>query len=250
MNPTLQTLVDLQEVDSVILELQRKIEEFPILMQRLDQQLEEHEESLAALRKRLQEQEKLRRTRELDVESRNEQIKKYQSQLLQVKTNKEYSALLNEISGLKTKNDLTEEDILELMESIERAKKAIAEAEKEVKEEKVKIIDVKKEKDAEQADLQAALAQQQSIRDQMVATIDEKILKEYTKLLQLRNGIAVSSVGDGGVCWGCHVAVTPQMFAEIKSGEILHRCPTCFRFLFWPNQEGEHDIDGAGEKVQ
>lgn len=243
MNPTLQTLVDLQEVDSVILDLQRQMEEFPVLMQRLDQQLEEHEQSLAEIRTRLDEQEKLRRSKERDVESRNEQIKKYQSQLLQVKTNKEYSALLNEISGLKTKNDLTEEDILELMESVERAKKAIAEAEKEVEEEKVKIVEVKQEKEAEQADLQARLEQHQRTRDQMAATVDEKILNEYTKLLKLRNGMAVSSVGDGGVCWGCHVAVTPQMFAEIKSGKLLHRCPTCFRFLYWPDQEDSQNAD-------
>ncbi len=233
MNSTLQTLVDLQKIDSVIFELQRLIDEFPVLIQRLDQQLEEHEESLITLRARLAEQEKLRRSKELDVESRIDQIKKYQGQLLQVKTNKEYSALLNEISGLKTKNDLTEEDILELMESVERAKKAIAETAKEVEIEKVKIVEVKREKGAEQADLQAKLEQHQARCDQMAATVDEKVLKEYTKLLKLRNGIAVSSVGEGGVCRGCHVAVTPQMFAEVKGGDVLHRCPTCFRFLYW-----------------
>ncbi len=239
MNSTLQTLVDLQKIDSVILELQRQIEEFPVLIQRLDQQLEEHEESLITLQTRLGEQEKLRRSKELDVESRNDQIKKYQSQLLQVKTNKEYSALLNEISGLKTKNDLTEEDILELMESVERAKKAIAETEKEVDVEKVKIVEVKREKGAEQTDLEAELTQHQNGRKQMAATVDEKVLKEYIKLLKLKNGVAVSSVGDGGVCYGCHVAVTAQMFAEIRGSDVLHRCPTCFRFLYWPVQEEE-----------
>ena len=61
MNSTLQTLVDLQKVDSVILGLQRQIDEFPVLVQRLDQQLAEHEESLTELRARLTEQEKLRR---------------------------------------------------------------------------------------------------------------------------------------------------------------------------------------------
>jgi predicted nucleic acid-binding Zn-ribbon protein len=237
VNSTLRTLVDLQKIDSVILELQRQIDEFPILIQRLDQQQEEHEASLAALQTRLTEQEKLRRSKELDVESRNDQVKKYQNQLLQVKTNKEYSALLNEISGLKTKNDLAEEDILELMESIERAKKAITETEKEVEVEKKNIAEIKRQKGSEQDDLQTELKQHQAERDQMAVTIDEKVLKEYTKLLQLRNGIAVSSVGEGGVCWGCHVAVTPQMFAEIKGKEMLHRCPTCFRFLYWAGEQ-------------
>lgn len=243
MNATLHTLVDLQQIDSVILTLQGRIDEFPELIRRLDQQLDAHEESLAALRTRLEEQEKLRRSKELDVDTRNDQIKKYQGQLLQVKTNKEYSALLNEISGLKTRNELTEEDILELMESIERAKKAIAETEREVDAEKVKVVDVKREKTAEQADLQAELERHQARREELASTIDQHVLKEYTKLLQLRNGIAVCSVGEGGVCHGCHVAVTPQMFAEIKSSEAMHRCPVCFRFLYW---EDDHAEQGQG----
>lgn len=237
MNATLQTLVELQEVDSIILNLQQKIAEFPQLVQRLDQQLVDWENNLTMMRTRLEEQEKLRRTKELDVESRTEQIKKYQGQLLQVKTNKEYSALLTEINGLKTKNSLTEDDILELMESIERAKKAIAETQKEVEQDKVKIARVKKEKEAEQIDVENVLQTHQEQRQQLTTSVEEKVLKEYAKLLKLRNGVAVTAVAEEGVCTGCHVALTPQVFAEVKTGDYLHRCPICFRFLHWTNND-------------
>jgi predicted nucleic acid-binding Zn-ribbon protein len=247
VNPTLQTLIKLQQVDSVILGMQQHLDEFPKLLQRLDQQLAEHEESLVTVRKRLEEQEKLRRSKELDVESRHEQIKKYQSQLLQVKTNKEYSALLTEINGLKTKNSLTEDDILELMESIERARNAIVDAQKEVEEEKVKVAEVKEAKHAEQAELETALTRDQAQREEIAANVEEKVLKEYAKLLKLRNGVAVIAVEDGGICLGCHVAVTPQMFAEIKSGDFLHRCPTCFRFLYWTDHANGSESEKATE---
>jgi predicted nucleic acid-binding Zn-ribbon protein len=200
------------------------------------------------LRTRLEEQEKLRRTKELDVESRTEQIKKYQNQLLQVKTNKEYSALLTEINGLKTKNSLTEDDILELMESIERAKKAITENQKEVEQDKRKIMRVKKEKKAEQAEVEKILQRHQEQRQQFAEMVEEKILHEYSKLLKLRNGVAVTAVNAEGVCNGCHVALTPQMFAEVKTGEYLHRCPICFRFLHWTNNDtadGEVQEEGT-----
>ncbi len=66
-------------------------------------------------------------------------MKKYQGQLLQVKTNKEYSALLAEINGLKSKNTLIEDDIIELMESIERAKKAVKQAQDELARNKARV---------------------------------------------------------------------------------------------------------------
>ncbi len=233
MNTTLQTLIKLQEVDTIILDLQQKISEFPKIIQRLEKQVADHENNLLAIQSRFEEQEKLRRAKELDVEARLEKIKKYQGQLLQVKTNKEYSALLAEIKGLTTKNSLTEDDILELMESIERAKKAIVETQKDVEQEKDRIKQIKQEKEVENAEMQQILAKEQEKRHHLVTMAEEKVLKEYSKLLKLRNGLALTSVEEGGVCSGCHVALTPQMFAEVKTGEYLHRCPTCFRFLYW-----------------
>jgi predicted nucleic acid-binding Zn-ribbon protein len=243
VNTTLQTLIQLQDIDSVILDLQRKIAEFPEIARRLDQQLTDEESKLLTLQSHLEEQEKARRTKEVDVEARIEQIKKYQNQLLQVKTNKEYSALLAEIQGLKNKNSLTEDDILELMEGVERAKKAIVETRRHLEQEKTKIKQAKQEQEAEQVKLQHALAEEQGKHRQLIDKVEDKVLQEYTKLLKLRNGVAVTRVKDEGICNGCHVALTPQMFAEVKTREQLHRCPVCFRFLYWsderlPDQEG------------
>lgn len=241
MDTTLQTLIKLQDVDSVILDLQRRISEFPTIVQQLDKQLADSENNLSMMEARLEEQEKTRRSKELDVETREEQIKKYQNQLLQVKTNKEYSALLAEIRGLKNKNSLTEDDILELMESIERVKISIAEAQKTLEKERKKVAQVKREKEAEHVELQKVLAEQEEKRCQLAETIEEKVLEEYSKLLKLRSGMAVASVKEGGVCNGCHVALTPQMFAEVKTSEYLHRCPVCFRFLFWSDNSPPHE---------
>ncbi len=132
MNITLQALVKLQDVDTSIQEIQRNISIFPETIRQLDKQLAENEQKVEELKTSIEEQEKLRRSKEREVEMQNEQIKKYQGQLLQVKTNKEYSALLLEIKTLKSKNSLTEDDILELMESIERAKHALVNLQKRV----------------------------------------------------------------------------------------------------------------------
>ena len=241
MDTTLQVLIKLQEVDRVILNIQQKIDEFPNIMQQLDKQLSDSKQQIEKLQASIEEQEKIRRSKERDIETNTEQIKKYQGQLLQVKTNKEYSALLMEIKGLKAKNSLTEDDILELMESVERAKKALANSQEELRQITTRVHQEKEQKESEQLDIQQLLEQEQKKRGILTEDIKEGILKEYTKLFNLRNGLAVTTVEEEGVCEGCHVALTPQMFAEVKTGKFLHRCPTCFRFLYWTNSETQNE---------
>lgn len=235
MNTILQNLIKLQEVDAVILNLQRKIDGFPKILQQLEKQRSDTEQKVLSIRASLEDQDKTKRTKEIEIETNVEKMKKYQGQLLQAKTNKEYSVLLIEIQGLKNKNTLTEDDTLELMESIERAKKALTEAQKELEQKNSRLQQETQEKIHEQQQIEETLAREQKVRETFTATIDPNILKEYTKLFNLRNGNAVVPVGENGVCTGCYVALTPQMFAEIRSGEFIHRCPTCFRFLYSQN---------------
>ncbi len=243
MKTTLETLIKLQDVDTVIHDIQQKIAGFPEIIQQLDAQLSEKEEKVAKLKVRIEEQESIRRSKEREVEANNEKIKKYQGQLLQVKTNKEYSALLAEIKGLKSKDSLIEDDILELMESVERARNAIAVTQKELETERIRVQQEKQRKEEEQTELQSTLQQEQEKHDSLTNTVERNVLKEYSKLIGLRNGIAITSVGEGGVCTGCHVALTPQMFAEVKTGEYLHRCPTCVRFLYWLNSDSQQEAE-------
>ena len=237
MNITLRALVKLQDVDTSIQEIQRKIYVFPETIRQLDKQLTENEQKVEALKTSIEEREKLRRSKEREVETQNEQIRKYQGQLLQVKTNKEYSALLLEIKTLKSKNSLTEDDILELMESIERAKHALTSSQKELENARVRIQREKQIQEKSLAEIQNSLEKEQERRKILAQDVDAGALREYTKLFNLRNGVAISTVEEDGVCTGCHVALTPQMFAEIKTGKYLHRCPICFRFLYWTDNE-------------
>lgn len=239
MNTTLDALIKLQKIDLSIMDIRQKIDEFPEIMRQLDKQLQESDEKVAELQNNIDEQEKLRRSKERGIEMQNEQIKKYQTQLLQVKTNKEYSALLMEIKSAKSKNSLTEDDIIELMESVERAKEALIHSRKELQLANGRIEEERQRQESALKELQASLQKEEDGRTTLAEKVDDVTLREYTRLLKVRHGMAVAATEDGGVCTGCHVAVTPQMFTEIKSGQYLHRCPICFRFLYWKGSQEE-----------
>ncbi|PID58347.1 hypothetical protein CSB45_04575 [candidate division KSB3 bacterium] len=243
MNKILQTLIELQDVDAIILSDRQRIEAFPGKIRDLDTLLHDGEHKIAQITASINEQEKIRRSKELEIESNVEKIKKYQGQLTHVKTNKEYSALLAEITGLKNKNTLSEDDILELMESVERAKAALLTAQQELGVMQSRVTEEKQSREEELCALQKEVENKQQIRDELAGKIEQGVLKEYDRILKLRHGLAVSRVGEEGICSGCHVALTPQMHAEVKTGDFLHRCPVCFRYVYWAENDGE---EGAG----
>lgn len=232
MNSTLESLIALQHLDKTIFDIRQRVENIPQALQQLDELLTESEGKVSKTRVSIEDQERTRRSKESEIEANSEQMKKYQGQLLQVKTNKEYSALLAEINGLKSKNTLIEDDIIELMESIERAKHTLTQVQGETAQVKRRVEEEKQRYLAEQQEWQQQLAQEQQMRDAKAQEFEPAILREYSRLLQMRNGVAVAAVTENGTCTGCYVALTPQMFAEVKTKDTLHRCPVCLRFLY------------------
>lgn len=231
-NKTLATLIRLQELDSTLLKLQKEVEEIPKQIEALQQQAEKVVQRFTKVQAKVQEMEKERRNLEQELEDNEVHISKYRSQLLQVKTNKEYSALQVEIDTLKSKNAHMEERILQLMDQVEVTKKEEAQVNKEVIAEQEKIKKFIHDKEADRIKLEGELARLQKERQVLLELLpDKNIIQEYFKLLKVRNGLAVAIV-ENGICTGCHVSLTPQMFAEVKMQEKLIRCPTCFRFLY------------------
>ncbi len=232
MNSTLELLIALQQLDKTIFDMRQRIENIPKTLQQLDDLLADSEGKVANIHANIEEQERTRRSKEKEIEGNTEQIKKYQGQLLQVKTNKEYSALVAEVNGLKSKNTLIEDDIIELMESVERAKHALTQAQEEAVHVKRRASEEKQRYLVEQQKWQQQLEQEQQAREMKAQGIEPAILREYSRLLQMRNGVAVAAVAENGTCTGCYVALTPQMFAEVIDKDAMHRCPVCLRFLY------------------
>lgn len=229
---TLATLIQLQALDSTLSKLEKEIAEVPKQIEALRQQAEQATQRVAKVQAEVQRMEKERRNLELELEGNETQISKYRSQLLQVKTNKEYSALQLEIDTLKSKNAVIEERILYLMDEIEVRKQESARVSKEVAAEQEKIKKFIRDKEADKARLEEEFTRIQKERQALLEALSDKsLIQEYTRLLKVRSGIAVAAV-ENGICTGCHVSLTPQMFAEVKTREKLLRCPTCLRFLY------------------
>jgi hypothetical protein len=80
--------------------------------------------------------------------------------------------------------------------------------------------------------LQGELERLQEERRRQASRLETGLLQSYQRLLRSRGGLAVAPVRDGS-CLGCHVALTPQTYNELRKGEVLMTCANCQRILYW-----------------
>jgi predicted nucleic acid-binding Zn-ribbon protein len=239
LNLQLEYLIQLQEIDLRIRILDREISLMPEEIEKLRQNLQKEEEIRDSAKMRLDELEKERRKKERELESEEAKLSKYNTQLLSVKTNKEYSAMLHEIQQCKDEISGLEEDILQLFDQLEEFQNLLKNEEQKVSEKKKIFEEEKSRIEAElvkaKSDHNALISKRKGIEE----NLKKELVMEYNKLYEARKGLAIARAKDGS-CSGCNLTLMPQLFQEIKTDEDrIFRCPNCHRILFYNKEYNE-----------
>jgi predicted nucleic acid-binding Zn-ribbon protein len=226
-------LITLQQLDDRLRTLGIEQKKLPQQLQPYEQACATMQGQLASVQDAIDQAERQRRTLERELDRDQAQLAKTQSKLHEVKTNKEYSAVLAEIAMGKQRIDALEDQVLELMEQTEQARRTVHMHEQGVQQ-ALHELETQHHK-IEQA--KQVLAQQitdyDRERQQIAARLDLKLYTLYQRLAAQRGGLAVVQVYEG-TCGGCHLKVQPQLVSEIRRQETLVACPHCQRILLWP----------------
>ena len=232
----LGTLFEAQKIESAIMENEQKLLQAPIRLKQIEEELSGISQKIDKEKEIIEELEKERHKKEKELEVEKDKIKKLEMKLYDVKTNKEYQALLKEIEAAKEANDRTEEDVLVLMDKVEDLRKdnessavRLKTLEKESADEKARI-----EKEMESMD--AVIAKLTAERDNLLSIVSNDLRNIYGILREKRGGIAVTNVRNG-VCLGCHMNIPPQLYIEVTKNKKLIQCPSCNRILFFRENE-------------
>jgi len=236
LQKTLNALIELQEIDLKLDRLNEERGDLPEIVNNLKNKIENDEELLSNQANSLKELKKEEKKIELELASISTQLKKYEEQLYQVKTNKEYDAIANETETTKSTIDANENRLLEIAESIENLESSIGElkktrqtTQKELKESNEDL----QAKINESSEEENILTQEKSIARQ---SLTKQQLNTYNRIRGAKNGIAVAHC-NGGICSGCFSFIPPQKVVEIKNKKSIFTCESCGRILVWNQNE-------------
>lgn len=230
MKDQLIELLKLQELDTKIDELEVIKTDIPMRLdnQRLNVQFALDEVSKA--KKQLEEAQKNKKLQELEMESKNEEIKKLQNHLYSVKDNKQYSAILQEINFVKESVSVLEEEIIQKLFVEDNIRKNINTSQENFKKEEANLKDLENQCNEEIKKVEEQLNQLKSKREEIARKINHNILSTYNNIREKIGGIGISEVIDSS-CRGCNIGLRPQMIIEIKKYENLIFCESCGRIL-------------------
>ena len=242
----LKDLLALQRLDLKIetykareLEIPKQKNKYKITRDRLDAELKASDQKVKDLQVE-------QRACEGDIQQKHQNILKYENQLLAVKKNEEYQALLHEIDILKKQIGVKEERILAIMLEIDTAKTSLEEDKKRIAAE-LKTIDG--ECAAIDGELAEAVKERQLLeaeRGPLAKQIDPSLISRYDRIRKAKKTGAALVAMRNESCSGCNMKILPQVVNELLAGSKIHSCPHCGRLLF---HVANHDSEEAAEIV-
>jgi predicted nucleic acid-binding Zn-ribbon protein len=232
MNADLTRLIRLQQLETAADEARRTIADYPARTQALDTRLQAAREAVAGIKARLTTASDERRAEEKEVAGVQTRLAKYKDQLLEVKTNREYTAMLHEIEAAQNDIRTREDRILEVMMESDELNAAIKKSEAELKTAEKEVAAERAALDAELASLQGEIDRTTAEREKLVADIDRKVLSIFETTAKGRKGVAVAEAKNG-LCTICHVRLRPQVFNEVRKNESIIQCDSCRRILYF-----------------
>lgn len=227
----LKELLNVQEIDLKIMSLSQEKEILPLELEKFNEAVKGAEARIKAFEEEHNSLVKGRRQRERDLEGKNETRKKFQEQLYQLKSNKEYTALLHEIENVKNEIDKLEEEILLHMEKIEDKEKKLAEENKVIQIRRKELEEASKRNEGKIAQIDEKLKDLQKDRDEKLSRVPGEIFNQYERIRMARNGIGIVAIRNNA-CQGCYMELPPQVISETKLGQRLITCESCNRILY------------------
>ena len=232
MNPDLDRLIRLQHLETTAEEARRRIADHPGRIQVLDARLQTARDVVAAAKGKLAAVQDKRRAEEKEVATVQTRLAKYKDQLLEVKTNREYTAMLHEIETAQNDIRAREDRILETMMAADDLNAEIKKADAELKVAEKEVSAARAQLDAEMTTLQAEIERTGNARQKLIVEIDRGVLSIFEQTAKGRKGVAVAEARNG-LCTICHVRLRPQVFNEIRKNESIIQCDSCRRILYF-----------------
>jgi len=230
--PELDALLELQRRDSVLQAAGKRREELPKRREALRSALANAKAMLDQSKKDLDQARLARRGFEKEVEGFQSEIAKLERQLLDVKTNQEYTAMRHQIEAVKVKRSDVETKILESYDREEAIAGSAKAAEKKVAEEEARLKQGEAALDQEKAELEKTLEGLVRDRDAMRTQVPPSLLSKYDRMVGVRDGIAVAEIRKGA-CGACFKSLTPHAMQEARRRETILNCEACGRILIY-----------------
>lgn len=179
-------------------------------------------------------------TRELEIKSRQEHIEKMRTSLNTTKTNKEYSAILIQISAEKTEVAKMETALLEVMQQAETIGKTVDGLKQQIGADQQVLAKIQAEHADKVSALNSQISAMQARRNESAKGVPAEALRQYDRVSQKYPGDAMAPLEfdesdlDSVSCGSCFMGLNVEHLNALRGRDSIRRCDSCNRILYLP----------------
>ena len=237
MKAELEKLIALQNLDTTIRRLEKELEAIPQRRAEIENEFDQRAFQIRALENQRDEAKHNRVRLENEVIDQRTRAERAERNLMSSKKQDEYTAAIREADAARKQISTLETQVLEQMESFEKAEAALEERADEIaslnsdREARLKAFDEETQRQSEQ------LIVSRREREQVFANLPKAMSTMYSRIsARIRDGVAVAEARNRS-CTACFMSLRPQVMAEIRRGEDIITCDNCGRILYWVPSE-------------
>lgn len=226
----LTQLIQLQERDQRISKFQKELKEIPLLQVRAKTRLAGDQASVEKASMACKEIEVKIKSLELDIQTRQNTIKRLQDQQFETRKNDEFTALGYEVKRYEADVSALEDQELGQMETLDAAKVVLKAAQAKLAETQGLVDEEIKALDERAIGVQARLADLLKEREELAAPVDSDARELYERMFAKKSDAVVPV--EHGVCGGCHVKVVSSITQSLRQDVAITQCDGCGRILY------------------
>jgi predicted nucleic acid-binding Zn-ribbon protein len=248
MHPSLEHLIRLQQLETDAGERKRRLAELPARITEIEASIAAAKAARDAAAALVTENQASRRAADRELGVQQSRLTKFKDQLMEVKTNKEYTAMQHEIATADEGVRTFEDQILNLMVQADELTAAVKAADAALAAEEGKGRQVRADVDAERTRLETEVTSLAATRVEVEGKMPAELVRLFADSVAKRRGIAVSRIVDGH-CEACQVRLRPQFIMDVRKGDRLMHCDSCMRILYMPPPAPVPAATAEGERA-